>query len=48
MTIVIIYTCVCCSVDVCSGDVQFISRLIRLVKHFMPASVLDPSQVHTV
>ena len=48
VTIVIICTRVCCSVDVCSGDVQFISRLVRLVKHFMPASVLDPSQVHTV
>ena len=47
VTVVIIYACVCCSVDMCSGDVQFISRLVRLVKHFMPASVLDPSQVRT-
>ena len=31
----------------CSGDVQFISRLVRLVKHFMPASVLGPSKVCT-
>ena len=45
-TVMIIYTCIRCSVDVCSGDLQFISRLVRLVKHFMPASVLDPSKVH--
>ena len=45
-TVVIIYACVRCSVDMCSGDLQFISRLVRLVKHFMPASVLDPSKVH--
>ena len=47
VTAVIIYTCICCSVGMCSGDVQFVSRLVRLVKHFMPASALDPSQVRT-
>lgn len=28
-----------------SGDMQFISRLVRLVKHLVPASVLDPLKV---
>jgi len=28
-----------------SGDVQFISRLVRLVKHFVPASVFDSMKV---
>ena len=26
------------------GDIQYISRLVRLVRHFVPASVLDPSK----
>lgn len=27
-----------------SGDIQYISRLIRLVKHFVPACVIDSSR----
>ena len=26
-----------------SGDIQYVSRLVRLVKHFVPACVLDSS-----
>ena len=27
------------------GDIQFISRLVRLVKHFVPSTIFDPSDV---
>ena len=29
-----------------SGDLQYISRLIRLARHFVPSAALDPSQVY--
>lgn len=29
----------------CSGDIQYVSRLVRLAKHFVPAAVFDKSCV---
>ena len=26
-----------------SGDIQYISRFIRLIKHFVPAGIINPS-----
>ena len=34
----------CCCVFVYSGDVQYISRLVRLVRHYVPACVLTGSE----